>query len=288
MRDRAAEAKNDGRSDQQEADKADLGARRPCLGKDRRGGAGSVARRALSLLDSLAESTGGIPLSDLCQQVGLSLSTAHRLLTTLEQQRYVRCDPKTRYWSIGVQAFIVGSAFAKARDLLEIARPRMRGLMEESGETINLAVLDGGEAVFLAQVECRQMMRALAPPGVRIPVHCSGAGKALLATLPETEVAQILRKHGLPRLTPKTLTTLVRLREDLDRSRQRGYAIDDQEHSTGLRCVAAVVRDEHREPVGAVSVSGPAVRIPDERITILGALVRQTADAVTLAYSGNI
>ena len=254
------------------------------------GGAGLVQSlgRGLSLLDSLAESPDGIPLSDLCQQVGLSLSTAHRLLTTLEQQRYVRCDPKTRYWSIGVQAFIVGSAFVKARDLLEIARPRMRGLMEESGETINLAVLDGGEAVFLAQVECRQMMRALAPPGVRIPVHCSGAGKALLAALPEAEVAQILRKHGLPRLTPRTLTTLARLREDLERSRQRGYAVDDQEHSTGLRCVAAVVRDEHREPVGAVSVSGPAVRIPDERIAILGALVRQTADAVTLAYSGNI
>jgi IclR family acetate operon transcriptional repressor len=243
--------------------------------------------RGLALLGSLAESSDGIPLSDLCQQVGLPLSTAHRLLTTLEQQRYVRCDPKTRYWSIGVQAFIVGSAFVKARDLIEIARPRMRGLMEESGETINLAVLDGGEAVFLAQVECRQMMRALAPPGVRIPVHCSSAGKALLATLPETEVARILRKHGLPRLTPRTLTTLARLREDIECTRKRGYSIDDQEHSIGLRCVAAVVLDEHQEPVGAVSVSGPAVRIPDERIAILGDLVRKTAHAVTLAYGGN-
>ena len=252
-------------------------------------GAGLVQSlgRGLALLGSLAESSDGIALSDLCQQVGLPLSTAHRLLTTLEQQRYVRCDPKTRYWSIGVQAFIVGCAFVKARDLIEIARPRMRGLMEESGETINLAVLDGGEAVFLAQVECRQMMRALAPPGVRIPVHCSSAGKALLATLPETEVARILRKHGLPRLTPRTLTTLARLREDIECTRKRGYSIDDQEHSIGLRCVAAVVLDEHQEPVGAVSVSGPAVRIPDERIAILGDLVRKTADAIALAYSGN-
>jgi IclR family transcriptional regulator, acetate operon repressor len=156
MRDRAAEAKNVAAATNRRPIKriSERGAR--ASGKI--GGAGLVQSlgRALSLLDSLAESTGGIPLSDLCQQVGLSLSTAHRLLTTLEQQRYVRCDPKTRCWSIGVQAFIVGSAFAKARDLLEIARPRMRGLMEESGETINLAVLDGGEAVFLAQVECRQ------------------------------------------------------------------------------------------------------------------------------------
>src|SRR5258708_3284687 len=210
----------------------------PASGKTAGAGLGQSRGRGLALLGSLAESSDGIPLSDLCQQVGLPVSTAHRLLTTLEQQRYVRSDPKTRYWSIGVQAFIVGSAFVKARDLIEIARPRMRGLMEESGETINLAVLDGGEAVFLAQVECRQMMRALAPPGVRIPVHCSGAGKALLATLPEAEVAQILRKHGLPRLTPKTLTTLARLREDLEPIRQRGHAVDDQDHPTSLLSLA--------------------------------------------------
>jgi IclR family acetate operon transcriptional repressor len=243
--------------------------------------------RALGLLDSLAESPDGISLSDLSQQVGLSVSTTHRLLTTLEQQRYVRCDPATRRWSIGLQAFIVGSVFVKARDLLEIARPRMRGLMEESGETVNLAVLDGGEVIFLAQVECRQMMRALAPPGVRVPLHCSSLGKALLAALPEAEIGRILRQHGLPRLTPKTVTTVARLRADLAQARERGYALDDQEHSIGLRCVAAAVFDEHREQVGAVSLSGPAVRIPDERVAILGDLVRKTAASITAAYCGN-
>src|SRR5260221_6882716 len=243
--------------------------------------------RGLSLLASLAESPDGVSLSDLCQQVGLSVSTAHRLLTTLEQQGYVRCHPGTRLWSIGVQAFIVGSAFVKARDLVEIARPRMRSLMEESGETVNFAVLDGGEAVFLAQVECRQMMRALAPPGVRVPLHCSGLGKALLAALPETEVGRILRSHGLPRLTPRTLTTVARLRADLARIREHRYALDDEEHSIGLRCVAAALLDEHGEPVGAVSLSGPAVRLPDERIAILGALVRKTAEAITAAFGGN-
>jgi IclR family transcriptional regulator, acetate operon repressor len=258
-------------------------------GSHKSGKAGLVQSlsRGLALLDSLSESPDGISLSDLSQQVGLSVSTAHRLLTTLEQQGYVRCHPGTRAWSIGVQAFIVGSAFIKARDLLEIARPRMRSLMEQSGETVNFAVLDGGEAVFLAQVECRQMMRALAPPGVRVPLHCSGLGKALLASLPEAEVARILRRHGLPRLTPRTLTTVARLRADLERSRERGYALDDEEHSIGLRCVAASVLDEHGEPTGAVSLSGPAVRLPDERIATLGALVRKTAEAISAAFGGN-
>ncbi len=253
------------------------------------GGPGLVQSlaRGLSLLDSLAESPDGVSLSDLCQQVGLSISTAHRLLTTLEQQGYVRCHPGSRSWSIGVQAFIVGSAFIKARDLVEIARPRMRSLMEQSGETVNFAVIDGGEAVFLAQVQCRQMMRALAPPGVRVPLHCSGLGKALLAALPEAEVGSILRRHGLPRLTPRTLTTVARLRTELQRIRERGYALDDEEHSIGLRCVAAAVSDEHGEPAGAVSLSGPAVRLPDERIASLGTLVRETAEAISAAFGGN-
>lgn len=243
--------------------------------------------RGLALLDSLAESTGGISLTDLCQQVGLSASTAHRLLTTLEERRYVRCDPGTRHWSIGVQAFIAGSAFVKARNLVEIARPQMRVVMERSGETANLAVLDGAEAVFLAQVECRQMMRALAFPGVRVPLHCSAVGKALLAALADEILADVLRRCGLPRFTPKTITTIAHLRRELEQVRRRGYAVDDQEHSIGLRCVAAVIYDENGQAAGAMSLSGPAVRLPDERLSLLGDLVRKSADTITAAYGGN-
>lgn len=244
--------------------------------------------RGLALLDSLAEMPGGIALIDLCQRVGLSTSTAHRLLTTLEEHRYVRCDPGTRRWSIGVQAFIAGNGFAKARSLVEMARPQMHALMEESGETANLAVLDGVEVVFLAQVECRQMMRALAFPGMRVPPHCSAPGKALLAMLPEPVLAEVLRRRGLPRFTPRTITTLYRLREALEQTRAQGYAVDDQEHALGLRCVAAVVYDENRQPAGAMSLSGPAVRIPDERLAALGELVRRTAASVTETYGGHM
>ncbi len=241
------------------------------------GGAGLVQSlgRGLSLLDSLAE----CPDSHSPQQ---PLSAARLVaLDGAPTADHPCCDPKTRYWSIGVQACIVGSAFVKARDLLEIARPRTRGLVEESGETINLAVLDGSEAVFLEQVECRQMMRAVARPGVRIPFHCSGVGKAFLATLPETEVAQILRKHGLPRLTPRTLTTLARLREDIERTRKRGSA--SMTRSTRWACAASLQSSSTSiaSPVGAVSVSGPAVHIPDERIANPRDLVRKTALAVT-------
>lgn len=242
--------------------------------------------RALSIVNRLAEAEEGATLTDLAQQVGLSPSTAHRLLTTLQQERYVQFDAERRLWNVGVQAFVAGSAFTRTRSLVGIARPLMRRLMEESGETVNLATEDDGQAIYLAQVECRQMMRAFARPGARVPLHCSSVGKALLTAISDRELARVLHRHGLPKLTVKTLATPAALRADLAEARARGYAIDDEEHAVGLRCVAAVVHDEAGAAVAAVSISGPMARIPDQRIGPLGALVRSTAEAITAGLGG--
>ncbi len=244
--------------------------------------------RALAIVNRLAATDEGATLTEVAQQVGLSPSTAHRLLTTLEQERYVRFDAERRLWSVGVQAFVAGSAFLKTRSLVPTARPHMRALMESSEETVNLAVEDQAEAVYLSQVECRQMMRAFARPGGRVPLHCSSVGKALLSAMPDAEVARVLHRHGLARVTIKTLTTTPALRDDLARARTRGYAIDDEEHAVGLRCIAAVVFNEAADPLAAVSLSGPMARIPDERIPLLGDLVRRTADAVTAQLGGRL
>ncbi len=234
--------------------------------------------RALALLNRIAEAPDGrVTLTELAQQVGLASSTAHRLLTTLEQERYVRFDPDGRTWSVGVQAFIAGCAFTRTRSLVGLARAPMRRLMEACGETVNLAVEDEGEAVYLAQVECRQMMRAFARPGSRVPLHCSGVGKAILSALPDRIVSKILHRHGMPRLTVKTITSPERLRADLVRARLDGYALDDEEHSVGLRCLAAPVLDEGGNVLGAVSVSGPMARIEDGSLAVLGTRVRDAA-----------
>ena len=164
--------------------------------------------RALALLNRIAESPDdGASLTDLAQQVGLPTSTAHRLLTTLEQERYVRFNHEQRTWTVGVQAFVTGSAFTKTRSLVALARAHMRRLMEEGGETVNLAVEDEGEAVYLAQVECRQMMRVFARPGSRVPLHCSAVGKAILSATSDKRLSKILHQRGMPRLTVKTITT---------------------------------------------------------------------------------
>jgi len=225
-------------------------------------------------------------LSELALVVGLPVSTTHRLLTTLESERFVRLDPAEGRWQIGVEAFRVGNAFARTRDLVAIARPHLRRLMEETGETANLYLAVDGEAVCMAQVECRQTMRAIARPGGRVPMHASGVGKAILAGLEPEEVQAVLRRHGLPRLTERTIDTPRRLEAALAEIRSRGWALDDEENALGLRCVAAAILDEHGRPQAAVSVSGPSVRLPDERLAELAAAVRRTARELTRAIGG--
>src|SRR5271157_2505017 len=172
--------------------------------------------RALALLNRIAESCDdGATLTDLAQQIGLPSSTAHRLLTTLEQERYVRFSNEGRLWSVGVQAFVVGCTFTKTRSLANVARPHMRHLMEDGGETVNLAVEDEGEAVYLSQVECRQMMRVFARPGSRVPLHCSAVGKAILSATSDGDLAKALERQAMRRLTEKTIVNRMALRHEL-------------------------------------------------------------------------
>ncbi|MEM7042513.1 MAG: IclR family transcriptional regulator C-terminal domain-containing protein [Pseudomonadota bacterium] len=242
--------------------------------------------RALTIINTLAESGDGMILADIAQTVGLAPSTAHRLLTTMQQQRFVRFDPGSNLWQVGVQAFLVGNAFLRTRDVVQMARPFMRRLMEESGETVNLAIEDQGEAIYMSQVECRQLMRAITRPGGRVLMHCSGIGKAILATKSDSEVRKILQKHGLPKVTEKTLHKPADLKADLKTIIERGYSIDDEENAIGLRCVAAVIRDEHGEALAGISLSGPMARITDDRLPILGQMVQATADDITAELGG--
>jgi len=151
-------------------------------GRPARGAAGTgqvqSLSRALSLLEKIASADAGISLSVLAASVGLAASTTHRLLSTLEQHGFATLDAERGVWTIGVKAFTVGNAFLSNRDMVATARPFMRRLMEQSGESVNLAMLDRDEAVFLSQVECREMMRMMVALGGGAPLHASGAGKA--------------------------------------------------------------------------------------------------------------
>ena len=242
--------------------------------------------RAMKIMNCVAEVEDGVPLMELALRVGLAASTTHRLLTSLQQGRYVRFDPARRLWFMGVQAFINGNAFANTRDVVTLARPHLRELMKQSGETVNLAVEDRSEIIILLQVECRHLMRALAGPGARAPIYCSASGKAILASMTDGQLNKVLQKVSLHRLTSSTITTLAALRRELREVRRLGYAIDNEEHSIGVRCVGSAIYNEHSEVFGAVSISGLASRIPDGRLAELGALVKARAHLITAEIGG--
>jgi len=141
--------------------------------------------RGLSILEALSNAEAGLTLTDLAHRVLLPASSTHRLLSTLEKMRYVYQAGDLGLWYIGLQAFVVGSTFLANRDFVAQSHGYMRRLMEQSGETANLAILDGTEAVFISQVQCHEMMRTLVKLGSRVPLHASGVGKAIFASLPD-------------------------------------------------------------------------------------------------------
>ncbi len=244
--------------------------------------------RGLALLEALAVATDGSTLTSLAEATGLAPSTAHRLLGSLRDRGFAEQDSGTSLWHIGAKAFSVGNAFLRGRSYVALARRHMRDLVDRAGETANLAVLDQNGAVYLTQIECDQMMRAFARPGARVPLHCSGVGKALLSALPTAEAESIVVAAGQPRLTEHTLTTPEALRADLDTTRRRGFAIDDGEHAIGLRCVAATFHDDGGRPLAALSISGPAARIDDAKLESLGRLVAETCRELTEELGGKV
>lgn len=251
------------------------------------GGVQSVDR-ALLIIETLAEDDEGYRLTDLAVRTGLSPSTVHRLLTTLEKRRFVQFDRDESMWHIGAQSFAVGSTFVRRRNFVTQALPYLRKLRDQTRETANLAVVDGGAMVVLTRVESREIMRSVTKVGGRVPMVASGLGKALLSTYSEQDVFAIIQREGMPRLTSKSIVRAGELCKSLHDIRQQGYSIDDEEALIGLRCVSAVVYDDCSEPLAAISVSGKASRVPNDRLPVLGKLVQEVAAELTKALGGTM
>lgn len=243
--------------------------------------------RALDLLEILARDGGGYRLVDLAERAGLSPSTTHRLLTTLEQRRFVQFDRTTTAWHVGAQSFSVGINFLRHQAFVAHALPFMRELRDRVGETVNLGIRNSDEVMFLTRVETGNVLETIARPGGRSAMHCSGMGKAFLASGGDHEMREILRRRGMAPRTAKSIDRMPRLQEALGEVRRLGYAFDDEENGTGLRCIAALIYDEAGRPAAAISLSGPTSRLADGSIAALGGEVRAAAAAITRALGGH-
>jgi IclR family transcriptional regulator, acetate operon repressor len=238
--------------------------------------AGSVQslERAFELLELLADAGGAQGLSQLSSSSGLPLTTIHRLMGTLVRLGYVRRGGSRRY-VLGPRLIRLGETASQL--LGSWAKPHLAELVELTGETANLAMLDGGSVVYLAQAPGRHSMRMFTEPGRRVEPHCTAVGKAMLAQLPEDRVREILRGNGMPAKTAATITDPDLLVAHLGVIRRQGHAVDEGEQEVGVRCVAVAIPDA--PTLAAISVSGPQARMGEDAMrTIVPALQRVAAD----------
>jgi IclR family transcriptional regulator, acetate operon repressor len=236
--------------------------------------------RALDVLETLSD-LGGMTLSQIATELKQSPSTVYRVLTTLENRQIVEVDQPTQTWQIGPATFRLGSNFLRREGLVERSRPVMRSLMESTGETANLGIERGGLVLFVSQVETHETIRAFFPPGTQAPMHSSGIGKALLGQFSEIRLKRHLRRHMLDGFTGQTITDADQLRDALQTIRAQGYAFDNEERTTGMRCIAAPVIDQYGEAIAGISVSGPINRMSSENIPVVAKKVIQAANELS-------
>lgn len=257
---------------------------RPATGAD--GGADVQSLdRAVSLLRVLSEADG-LSLTEIVRRTELPTSTTHRLLHTLEKRRLVAHDPASGLWTIGVGLFSIGAAYLRIRKLPEIGRPVLRRLLQETGETVNLAMFDGTELVVVAQAEGHAPLRAFFRLGSRLPLHATAAGKSVLAAAGPGFRASCLERIAFDTFTPRTHEDSRTLMADVTAAAARGFALDDEEHAPGMRAVAAAILNEWGEPVGALSIFAPTARMDAGKVEDFATRVRAAAAEMTRLYAG--
>ncbi|MEC4018161.1 IclR family transcriptional regulator [Streptomyces sp. H27-D2] len=236
--------------------------------------------RAFDLLERMADAGGEVGLSELSASSGLPLPTIHRLMRTLVACGYVRQQTNRRY-SLGPRLIRLGEN--AARLLGTWARPHLARLVEETGETANMALLDGDEIVYVAQVPSRHSMRMFTEVGRRVLPHSTGVGKVLLAHTPPDEVRALLGRTGMPAATEKTITTPEGFLEALEHVREVGYAVDDNEQEIGVRCIAVSVPNS--PTAAAISISGPAGRVTEASTDKIVPVLQEVARELSIVLA---
>lgn len=224
------------------------------------------AGRALDIIEALAHERSGLGFTDLARLQGIPRSSLHALLAVLNERGFVEFDPTKRVYALGLRTWEMGQAYLAHRDLVEKALPLMERVVAAINETVQLAVLDGIENVYLAKVDCSHPVRLQSEVGRRLYAHATGLGKVLLADLPEDELRRRFSGADLARLSPRTISRTEQLFEALETVRESGFAVDDEEYTAGLRCVAAPIAGSDGQTIAALSASIPTTRAGPEQM----------------------
>jgi DNA-binding IclR family transcriptional regulator len=236
--------------------------------------------KALDILECIALSERPLSAAEVAKLCNLSRPTAYRLISTLAARGYAAQDDATHY-RLGTQALSLSQNVLDSLDLHELAQPYLRRLSDITNETTYLSMLDNDEILYIGKVESSQSVRTHTKIGSRNMLHCSAMGKAILAFLSESDRNQLIERLELPANTPTTITNRAALVEELATIRMQKFATDDEESESGVRCVGAPIFDHTGRVFAAISVSGPAYRLPISRLIALSSLVMDTANTIS-------
>lgn len=237
--------------------------------------------KSFAVLEFLATVKTPKDLGLISSELRMNKSTLYRFLSTLVKLGYANKDSQTGRYSLGSKVVWLASRFLESLDIRTLSHPLLERLVEVTGETVQLAILDNYEVVYVDKVDGHQPVRRFSSLGDRMPAHCTGSGKALLASLDEDEWSTYIKNIGLKSYTPNTIQDAATFYKEMRAIRECGYAIDNCENEEGIRCVAASITNHLGKAVAAISVSGWTVTMTPERDTQIAPLIRQTAREIS-------
>ena len=243
--------------------------------------------KAFRVLLHLGAARRSLSLGEIARGVGLNASTTHRILAVLTRHGFAQSGAFRGHYLLGVRLIEFGQLALDTSELRAKARPILEELAKVTRETVHLMILDGDTGLYIDRVESPQRVRVASSVGDREMLHCSGVGKAILASL-SAERRESIIARGLPRMTPRTITDPRRLRQHLATVARRGFAIDNEEGEVDIRCVGAPVFDRHGNVMASISVAGPAFRLPMAMLARFAPRVREAAAAISSALGSPV
>ncbi|KJS02082.1 MAG: hypothetical protein VR68_03340 [Peptococcaceae bacterium BRH_c4a] len=241
--------------------------------------------RALAILEALGRKSHGYGCTELGQLLGLHKSTVHRLVSTLQAYGFAEKDPGTDRYKLGTRIMLLGLEALNSLDFRKVSIPYMKELVEISRETVQLAVLDGGEVLVLERDHSPEAITVNL--GLRGHVHCTAEGKVLLASLPVESVIAILKNQRMHQYTINTITETNLFISHLDKVRSQGFAINAEEMVEGVRAIAAPVYNHHGTTIASLSITGPSTRLTLERIYRLVTVLKETCASISIHLGYN-
>lgn len=237
--------------------------------------------RTLSIMELLSDYDEGLGITEISEKVDLHKSTVHRLLTTLIYKGYVVQDKASNKYKLTLKLFELGNKRIENLNILSASKPYTKDLMQDINEVVHLVIRDGVNIVYIDKVEADNTIRMASNIGRQSPMYSTSVGKAIMAYLDEEEVEGIWKSSNIKKNTEKTITDLNLFKKELEKVRLRGYAEDDEENEEGVRCIGAPVFNYHGQVEGAISISGPTIRVTKDKVEDYGIKVKRYADLIS-------